>query len=80
MVSFTTLPNGQSLVCLGDEPYNEKNRPLWKGLTGCCARLSVCIKTVIYSNLMRNTIVRHWMPEAGGRTESEESVVISYGR
>ena len=23
----TTLPNGQSLVCLGDEPYNEKNRP-----------------------------------------------------
>ena len=36
--------------------------PMWKGLTGCCARLSVCIKTVIYSNLMRNTIVRHWMP------------------
>ena len=27
----TTLPNGQSLVCLGDEPYNEKNRPYVEG-------------------------------------------------
>ncbi|WP_291536730.1 MBL fold metallo-hydrolase [Bacteroides sp.] len=27
----TTLPNAQSLVCLGDEPYNEKNRPYVEG-------------------------------------------------
>ena len=25
------MPNGQSLVCLGDEPYNEKNRPYVEG-------------------------------------------------
>lgn len=27
----TTLPNGQTLVCLGDEPYNEKNRHYVEG-------------------------------------------------
>lgn len=27
----TTLPGGQTLVCLGDEPYNEKNRPYVEG-------------------------------------------------
>lgn len=25
------MPNAQSLVCLGDEPYNEKNRPYVEG-------------------------------------------------
>ena len=58
----TTLPNGNRWFVLEMNLIMRRIVPMWKGLTGCCARLSVCIKTVIYSNLMRNTIVRHWMP------------------
>ena len=41
----TCLPDGQLLVCLGDEPIMHATRCMWKEPTGCCVRRSACMKT-----------------------------------
>ena len=47
------LPDGQRLVCLGDEPY--RVNPMRAGVTGSCVRLFACTRIALPSILMRKT-------------------------
>lgn len=58
----TQLPDGQSFVCLGDEPYNVINRSYVEMRTGFYAKPFACMRIGKFSNLIRSTTVRHWTP------------------
>ena len=56
------LPDGQVLVCLGDEPYNEACKKYVEQADWLLAKLFVCIATGKFFHLMKNITVLLWMP------------------
>lgn len=57
------FPSGKVLACLGDEPFNEKCRILFKTVIILCVKLFVFTVKKIFLSLTKNSTAQHLMQE-----------------